>query len=180
MTAWILKQVYSSINDVCSDDGGSMTPRVCEYYPKSRINSLEVDHIMMLPTKEAKSEMMKLISAEFCQEAPRPTILRITLISNRQSVVADECSAYAITYDLIEDRIVIKRYGALLGHHPLGDLWFTAPDAGMASFVGRPGALVRRIVAALIAVNELIKKVVKFAHKQELHIQRSSGGAESS
>ncbi len=132
-------------NDDGNADIGSAPLGDCEIFPTRRLDYDAVKHIITLSTKDDKSEMMNMVSAEVAQKTPRPTMLLAALFSNHQSVTVGEGSGYVVAYDSLENRIVVKPYKATLDHHPLGEPWFTAQKPDMITYVGSPGALARRI-----------------------------------
>ncbi|KAI9722233.1 MAG: hypothetical protein M1812_001705 [Candelaria pacifica] len=133
------------IDDHETDDEGSVALENYELNPTNCLNYYAFSYIITLPTKDDKTALMEMVSGEVAQKAPRPTMVLVDLVSTHQSLAVGEGSGYAIAYDIVEDRIVVKPFKTYPTHHPLGEPWFTAPEADMASFVGSPGVLARRI-----------------------------------
>lgn len=139
--------------DFTEDDLDSLTAE--DPSLQFRLPGRVVDHLIELPSKSDKSTALDFISGEMRKWDSRPTMLLIALFDDLQSELFDQGSGYAVTYDFLEDTIIIKKYQSesIAGRFPLHEPWykFTSEDNDdLIQTIGSPAQIAQRIIDGVL------------------------------
>ncbi|KAL8987658.1 MAG: hypothetical protein Q9177_003153, partial [Variospora cf. flavescens] len=115
--------------------------------PTGAISRSVLDFITHLDSREEKHEALMLASGQAYLPASiqRPVILLVSVIDTAQTTTIGESAGYIAAYDILADKLIIKRYVSNDTRHFLADNWFAdLPPADDIAFTGTPMDFVRK------------------------------------
>ncbi|KAI4138135.1 MAG: hypothetical protein LQ341_004803, partial [Variospora aurantia] len=115
--------------------------------PTGAISRSVLDFITHLDSREEKHEALMLASGQAYLPASiqRPVILLVSVVDTAQTTTIGESAGYIAAYDILADKLIIKRYVSNDTRHFLADNWFAdLPPADDIAFTGTPMDFVRK------------------------------------
>lgn len=81
-----------------------------------------VEYCLLQDVKTRKI-LLNLLTRQARRKSPRPVLLLLGMIDNRQSTLWGRTEGFASAYDFETDEIIVKPFVSHEGHHPLGERW---------------------------------------------------------
>ena len=90
-----------------------------------------VDFILELEKPSTKREVLRILSHQMMMSKPRPVMILIALLESLRPNEGTNKSGWAVGYDVIENKILIKSFECKADEHPLAEAWYSnsATDA---------------------------------------------------
>ena len=91
-----------------------------------------VDFILELENPSTKREVLRILSHQMMMSKPRPVMILIALLESMKPNEGTNKSGWAVGYDVIENKILIKSFECKADEHPLAEPWYS--DSAIDAF----------------------------------------------
>ena len=106
-----------------------------------------IRYILRLPSRSAKSTVLRILSEQSRTAIVRPTMLLLHVLDSGQSSTEGQTLGWATAYDFLDNVIIIKPFVSKENHHPLGERWSDPVVNDGVAFRGSPQELLTLVTA---------------------------------
>ena len=114
-----------------------------------RIKVEATDFLLKLESAEDRQRFLHIISGKTRLKHKRPQMLLIRMIATEPTSWPDSTGGYAIAFDVLENKLIIKSYYCDGNTHPLTSAWKTAVEKDGINFYGTPLEFAHKFIRGL-------------------------------
>lgn len=107
----------------------------CDILHRGELDTMITDYILSVPLDDKKI-LCSILSSQSRRKTPRPVLMLIDVVEDLQKTEAGVTKGWAIGYDLVKLRLIIKPFISKQGHHLFGEIWYGPVAEDGISFFG--------------------------------------------
>ena len=136
-----------------------------------------MDFLFTLESPHDRHRFLHVFSGKTRVRHKRPIMLLICMVDTGQTTVPDSTGGYAIAFNVLEERLIIKSYYCKRDTHPLTSPWTTSDPSDEINFHGTPLEFAREYVQVFPVSNSirLLIRVVVHGQAAEFLLRHWTG-----